>query len=155
VGNAATTPDKQAGSDGASCDASTNAASVMARALAAKGRSPIGVQSSGVTPLLKTVPKSDTGSVYTIVGASHQHAIVSLMEQRSGFVLLKKVANKSAKDVEQAVCAMLKPYPARVKTITSDNGKELANHQVWRANSMLYGNLLTRIAAGNAAATKT
>jgi transposase, IS30 family len=51
------------------------------------------------------------------------------MERRSGFVLLKKVANKSAKDVEQAVCAMLKPYPARVKTITSDNCKEFANHQ--------------------------
>ncbi len=67
--------------------------------------------------------------VDTIIGANHKHAIVSLVERRSGFVLLKKVNSKSAKDVEQAVCAMLKPYLARVKTITSDNGKEFANHQ--------------------------
>ncbi len=67
--------------------------------------------------------------VDTIIGANHKHAIVSLVERRSGFVLLKKVNSKCAKDVEQAVCAMLKPYLARVKTITSDNGKEFANHQ--------------------------
>jgi transposase, IS30 family len=67
--------------------------------------------------------------VDTIIGANHQHAIVSLVERCSGFVLLKKVEHKSAKEVEQAVCAMLKPYLAKVKTITSDNGKEFANHQ--------------------------
>jgi IS30 family transposase len=67
--------------------------------------------------------------VDTIIGANHQKAIVSLVERRSGFVLLKKVNSNCAHEVEQAVCAMLKPYQARVKTITSDNGKEFANHQ--------------------------
>jgi transposase, IS30 family len=98
-----------------------------------------GVSRQGQIPNRRSIKQRDPAienraqighwEVDTVIGANHQHAIVSLVERRSGFVLLKKVANKSAHDVEQAVCAMLKPYLAKVKTITSDNGKEFANHQ--------------------------
>jgi transposase, IS30 family len=67
--------------------------------------------------------------VDTIIGANHKQVIVSIVERKTGFVLLKKAACKSADAVERAVCAMLKPYANKVKTITSDNGKEFAHHQ--------------------------
>jgi IS30 family transposase len=67
--------------------------------------------------------------VDTIIGANHKQVIVSIVERKTGFVLLKKAAFKSADDVEQAVCAMLRPFASKVKTITSDNGKEFAHHQ--------------------------
>lgn len=67
--------------------------------------------------------------VDTIIGANHKQAIVSIVERKTGYVLLKKVAHKSAFDVEQAVCSMLRPFASKVKTITSDNGKEFTNHQ--------------------------
>jgi transposase, IS30 family len=67
--------------------------------------------------------------VDTIIGANHRQVIVSLVERKTGFVLIRKAASKSADDVEKAVCAMLKPFASKVKTITSDNGKEFTNHE--------------------------
>lgn len=65
----------------------------------------------------------------TIIGKGHQGAIVSLVERKSGFTLLKLVANKTAEVVSSAMIEMLKPFKHRVKTITSDNGCEFAMHE--------------------------
>ena len=65
----------------------------------------------------------------TVIGAGHQQAIVTLVERKSGYARLSKVANKSAELVSQAIEDKLKPLAARVKTLTVDNGKEFAHHQ--------------------------
>jgi transposase, IS30 family len=65
----------------------------------------------------------------TIIGQNHQQAILSLTERRSRLCLLKKVERNTAEAVEHAIEELLRPLGAKVKTITSDNGREFANHQ--------------------------
>ncbi|MBA2440640.1 MAG: IS30 family transposase [Thermoleophilaceae bacterium] len=65
----------------------------------------------------------------TIIGQNHQQAILSLVERKSKLCLLKKVERNTAAEVEQAIAELLLPVAAQVYTITSDNGREFANHQ--------------------------
>jgi len=64
----------------------------------------------------------------TIIGAGHQGAIVSMIERKSGLAVLAKVEHKTAAAVSQAIIDRLKPFAARVATLTYDNGKEFADH---------------------------
>jgi len=65
----------------------------------------------------------------TVIGAGHSQAVVTLVERKSGYAKIIKVANKTAELVSQAIEDALKPVSARVKTLTVDNGKEFAYHQ--------------------------
>lgn len=65
----------------------------------------------------------------TIIGRQHKEALVSLVERKSRLVLLKKVARKTAGMVEQAIIELLAAFSGKVHTLTSDNGREFANHQ--------------------------
>lgn len=64
----------------------------------------------------------------TIIGRHHKQAIVSLVERKTGYTLIRKVKRKTAKAVRHAVTRMLQPYQQYALTMTSDNGKEFANH---------------------------
>jgi IS30 family transposase len=63
----------------------------------------------------------------TIIGRNHQQAIVSLVERKSKLTRLEKVTRNTAELVGQAIREQLQPL--KVKTITSDNGREFAQHQ--------------------------
>jgi transposase, IS30 family len=63
----------------------------------------------------------------TIIGRNHQQAIVSLTERKSKLTRLQKVTRNTAELVGQAVREQLQPLT--VHTITSDNGREFAQHQ--------------------------
>ena len=65
----------------------------------------------------------------TIIGKNHKQAIVSLTERKSRFTLIQKVKRKTAQCVTDAVINLLAPFSAQVHTLTSDNGKEFANHK--------------------------
>lgn len=65
----------------------------------------------------------------TIIGKNHRQAIVSLCERKTKYCLLAKIPAKTAHLLEQAVCRKLAPYAGKVQTLTSDNGREFANHQ--------------------------
>ena len=65
----------------------------------------------------------------TIIGAGMNGAIVTLVDRKSRFTLLKQVPNRTAAVVENAILDMLMPYQVSTHTITFDNGKEFANHQ--------------------------
>jgi IS30 family transposase len=65
----------------------------------------------------------------TIIGKNHQQAIVSLSERKSRFTLIHKVERKTAQCVSQAIIKLLKPFSDQVITLTSDNGKEFAEHK--------------------------
>ena len=54
---------------------------------------------------------------------------MKLVERKSGFAVLAKVAHKTADLVGRAIEDKLKPLNSRVKTLTVDNGKEFADHQ--------------------------
>ena len=65
----------------------------------------------------------------TIIGKNHQQAIVSLTERKSRFTLIKKVERKTAQCVSDAIIELLSPFVDHVHTLTSDNGKEFADHK--------------------------
>jgi IS30 family transposase len=65
----------------------------------------------------------------TIIGKGHQGALVTLTERKSRFTLVRKVAQKSAELVAQAMISLLS-WVQHLETITSDNGKEFAAHQM-------------------------
>ena len=65
----------------------------------------------------------------TITGRNHRQAIVSLTGRKSKLCLLKKVERNTAAAVGQAIGELLRPVAAKVYTITSDNGREFADHQ--------------------------
>jgi IS30 family transposase len=65
----------------------------------------------------------------TIIGKGHQQALVSLTERTSRLALIAKVPSKAAEGVTQAVLKLLTPLSNQVHTLTSDNGKEFAQHE--------------------------
>jgi IS30 family transposase len=64
----------------------------------------------------------------TLIGKAHKQAIVSLVECKSGYVVLKKVSKKTSQLVRSAIRKCLKPISDKVKTITFDNGREFSDH---------------------------
>jgi IS30 family transposase len=67
--------------------------------------------------------------VDTMIGNGHRQAIVTLTERKSRFALLRKVERRKANLVSAAVIDLLQPVADRSHTITSDNGKEFAEHE--------------------------
>ncbi len=68
--------------------------------------------------------------VDTIIGKGRQPALVTLTERKSRLTLLRKVERKTAEAVAAAVVTLLMPWKAKTHTLTSDNGKEFALHQI-------------------------
>jgi IS30 family transposase len=64
-----------------------------------------------------------------IIGKNHQGAVLTLIERKSRFTLIRKVAGKQALPVANAIIASLDWVPA-VETLTNDNGKEFAEHKM-------------------------
>jgi transposase, IS30 family len=56
-------------------------------------------------------------------------AIVTLTERKSRFTLVSKVKRRTACAVRRQVCRMLLPVKKKVHTLTSDHGKEFADHE--------------------------
>ena len=65
----------------------------------------------------------------TIIGKNHKQAIVSLTERKTRYTLIQKVKRKTAESVSNAIITLLSPFSDRVITMTSDNGKEFAEHK--------------------------
>ena len=65
----------------------------------------------------------------TIIGKAHKQAIVSLTERKSGLALIYKVDRRTKENTEDAIKRLLSSISGQVHTITSDNGKEFANHE--------------------------
>ena len=65
----------------------------------------------------------------TIIGANQKQAIVSLVDRRTRYTLLRKVETKTASLVSDAIIQELKNIDAAFHTLTLDNGLEFAGHQ--------------------------
>lgn len=65
-----------------------------------------------------------------IVGPNNQDAMLTLVERSTGFSLIDKLPyGKNAKELSKVVVRNLFPYIGTIKTITTDNGKEFADHK--------------------------
>lgn len=65
----------------------------------------------------------------TVIGANHQGVLVTIVDRKSKFALIKKVDSKHADVVTKATIDLLFPLRRFTHTITSDNGKEFAYHE--------------------------
>ena len=64
-----------------------------------------------------------------VIGANHKGALLTINELTTGYTKVRLLKSKNAKEVSKMIVKVLKPYADICKTITSDNGKEFANHQ--------------------------
>jgi IS30 family transposase len=65
----------------------------------------------------------------TVIGKGHQGALVTLVERKSLYTVIRSVLHKTAEAVRHAVVDGLMPYIDWVHTITYDNGREFADHK--------------------------
>ena len=66
--------------------------------------------------------------VDTLIGKQQKQALLTLTERKSRFTLLGKLSRRTAQTVRQQVCKLLLPVRHKVHTLTSDHGKEFADH---------------------------
>jgi len=69
------------------------------------------------------------GEADLVVGARHSQALVTINERKSRYALLKRVASKQAPIVRRAIVTKLRPFAHLAHTLTTDNGKEFAQHE--------------------------
>lgn len=65
-----------------------------------------------------------------VIGKDHKGALVTINDRATGILFMGKIARKQAELVVSKTIELLKDWRPFLKTITSDNGKEFANHQV-------------------------
>ena len=65
-----------------------------------------------------------------IIGKDHKGAILTINERATGMASLRKLEGKDAEQLALAAIDCLEDWKPFLKTITSDNGKEFACHQM-------------------------
>lgn len=66
----------------------------------------------------------------TVIGANHSGVIASFVERKSRYVIIQKMENKSAGEMLRVCLKAFSDIPStKLRTFTSDNGKEFAFHQ--------------------------
>lgn len=65
-----------------------------------------------------------------IIGENHKQAIVTINDRASGVLKMKRVASKESGIVANAIHDLLSEWLPYIHTITSDNGKEFAAHEI-------------------------
>lgn len=65
----------------------------------------------------------------TVHGRGSSACIVTLLERKTGYVMIGKLANKSTKSLNKKTIKLINRDPGIFKTITSDNGTEFHQYQ--------------------------
>jgi IS30 family transposase len=95
-----------------------------------RGRLPASVSIEGRPAVVDRRRRFGDWEGDTIVGAHRRGGAVTLVERKSGYLLLGKVPNLQAATVRQAAARRYATTPAALrKTLTLDNGKEFAEHE--------------------------
>lgn len=67
----------------------------------------------------------------TIVGPNNQGAIVTIVERKTGFLMMEPLPQgKNARALAKCVINMMAPFKENVHSITADNGTEFTEHQL-------------------------
>jgi IS30 family transposase len=103
-----------------------------------RGRLPASVSIEGRPAVVDRRSRYGDWEGDTIVGANRRGGAVTLVERRSGYLLLGKVRNLQAATVRQAAARRYATTPPTLrKTLTLDNGKEFAEHEELEAEAAL------------------
>ncbi len=66
----------------------------------------------------------------TVIGKAHQGVLVTLVERKSRYTLATALPSRHSEQVTQALIELLRPHKSQCKTLTFDNGKEFAQHEL-------------------------
>lgn len=64
-----------------------------------------------------------------VIGKGHRQALLTINDRATGLLFMGKVPSKEAKVIEAKTVELLADWKPLIQTITSDNGKEFANHK--------------------------
>ena len=64
-----------------------------------------------------------------VIGKNHKGALLTINDRATGCLQMGKVESKEAHQIEVEAIRLLEEWKPFIKTITSDNGKEFANHK--------------------------
>ena len=64
-----------------------------------------------------------------VIGGNHKRALLTINDRATGMLFMDLIDNKEASSVEAKAIELLKDWKPILHTITSDNGKEFANHE--------------------------
>jgi len=65
----------------------------------------------------------------TVIGKNHKQVIVTIVERKSKFTVMKKVENNTAELAAATSIELQSPHKNWVFTITDDRSKEFAHHK--------------------------
>lgn len=65
----------------------------------------------------------------TMIGKNHKGALITINDRATGLVKIKKIDTREAKLLSKETIQILSQFQLPIHTITSDNGKEFAEHQ--------------------------
>ena len=65
----------------------------------------------------------------TIIGRNHKGAMVTLVERKSKYTLIRKINRKTSLSLNSAISELTKGIKERFITMTVDNGSEFAGHE--------------------------
>lgn len=65
----------------------------------------------------------------TVIGKGSQHCIVSLVERKSGYVLIGKLEARTVEQLNRATLRIARGHVDQFSTITADNGSEFHGYQ--------------------------
>lgn len=65
----------------------------------------------------------------TVMGHGNQHCIVSLVERKTGYVMIGKLRSRTAQQLNQRTIHLAKRHADRFRTITADNGTEFHSYR--------------------------
>ena len=64
------------------------------------------------------------------MGGRGNHCIVTLVERKTGYVLIGKLRNRTKQETNARVIALIRKHKLRFSTITVDNGTEFHDYPV-------------------------
>ncbi len=64
-----------------------------------------------------------------VIGKNHKGALITINDRATGMLKMAKIESKEAAVVEAKTIEILQGWKTALRTITSDNGKEFAQHK--------------------------
>jgi len=66
----------------------------------------------------------------TVIGKDRRHCILTLVDRKSGYLIIKKLQARTVEEVNKACVAALSEHTSSFKTITFDNGTEFHGYKL-------------------------
>lgn len=75
----------------------------------------------------------------TVQGSPDKHCILTMVERKTGFLLIGKLSNKTKEATEQRAVELIRKHRSKVHTITSDHGTEFHSYrQIEKRTGVLF-----------------